>query len=67
MSYSVNQNVIYTSLTGKEEDAIILLRKIDFPEGYINSDHARAGFDYQISVIRNGETKHIFCNEGELK
>lgn len=64
MPYSVGQNVVYTSLSGRRVAATILLRKIDFPEGYINSDNAKGGFDYLISIDGKDNT---FCNEEDLE
>lgn len=67
MPYTKNQKVLYTSLTGKKENAIILLRKQDYKEGYINSDFAKGNFDYLIEVTRNGKLEKIFCMEDELE
>jgi hypothetical protein len=65
MAFSVCQKVIYTSINGSEKEATILLRKVDFEEGYINTDYAKGGFDYLISVIGKDEPK--FCNDEDLK
>lgn len=65
MSYSVGEKVTYIPLTGKVKDATIILRKVDFKEGYISSDYAKGGFDYLISV--DGKAEYTFCNENNLE
>jgi len=67
MAFSVGQNVIYTSVGGKKEDAVILKRRKDFKEGRIETFNEKGGrFDYIISVSRNGKTVEVFCLEKEL-
>ncbi|HSD05773.1 hypothetical protein [Flavobacterium sp.] len=67
MAFIIGQKVIYTSVGGKKENATILLRKIDFPNGQIDTFNIKGGyFDYQISLERNGELIETFCLEKEL-
>jgi hypothetical protein len=67
MAFIIGQKVIYTSLGGKKENATILLRKIDFPNGQIDTFNIKGGqFDYQISLEQDGEVIQKFCLENEL-
>ena len=65
MSFIVGQRVFYNSINGKKQEATIKLRKIDFEEGYINSDYAKGGFDYLILV--NGIEEPKFCNQDQIE
>ena len=68
MAFFVGQEVIYTSVGGKKEKATILRRKEDYKEsGQIDTFNIKGGgFEYQISVKRNGITTEVFCLEKEL-
>lgn len=67
MAFIIGQKVMYTSVGGKKENATILLRKIDFPKGQIDTFNIKGGqFDYQISLEQDGEVIQTFCLENEL-
>lgn len=67
MAFHIGQEVVYTSVDGKKENATVLKRKIDFKSGQINTQNIKGiGFDYLISLVRNGKTTEVFCLEKEL-
>lgn len=67
MRYSVNQKVIYISISGKREEAIIIARKVDFENGHIKTENASGSFDYLVSVEKNGIIEQHFCSESDVE
>lgn len=65
MLYLVGQRVLFRTPIEEKKEATILFRKIDFPEGYINTDYEKGGYDYLISI--NDSKEHVFCQGDDLE
>lgn len=67
MAFLKNQEVTYTPIVGKKENAKIILRKQDFEGGQIDTFTIKGlEFDYLISIKRNGIETEILCLEKDL-
>ncbi|QCE42769.1 hypothetical protein [Psychroserpens sp. NJDZ02] len=66
MTYSIGQELVFTSPNGKKEKVVILKRAVDYENGVINEPNYRGNFDYFASVERNGQIENIFCQHNEL-
>ena len=68
MSYIINQEVTYTSITGSKKTAKIISRKVDFENGSIKTEFASGNFDYIISFVNDeGIIEKHFCQEENLE
>lgn len=68
MSYSIGQEITYTTTTGQKKTAKIVSRKIDFKNGSIKTKFASGNFDYIISFVNNkGIIEEHFCKEENLE
>lgn len=66
MAYSVGQRLMFTSPKGTKEEVIILKRKVDYEDGFIDEPNYKGNFDYFVEVERNGKPEYIFCRHNEL-
>jgi hypothetical protein len=66
MKFQKGQEVIYTTLTGKQYSGHIIHRKCDFPNNYIDTGFTHGGFDYLIRIVREMKDEDVFVNENDL-
>ncbi|MBT2163514.1 hypothetical protein [Zobellia barbeyronii] len=66
MKFQKGQAIIYTTLTGKQYSGIVMHRKCDFPNNYIDTDFEHGGFDYLIQIVKDMKEEKVFVNENDL-
>tara|TARA_R110002072_G_scaffold302208_2_gene484332 strand:+ start:947 stop:1150 length:204 start_codon:yes stop_codon:yes gene_type:complete len=66
MKFQKGQQIIYTTLHGRQYNGYIIHRKCDFPDNYIDTDFEHGGFDYLIRIVRDLKDEDVFVNENDL-
>jgi hypothetical protein len=66
MSYSIGEELTYTSIGGRKETVKIIKRAVDYENGVIDEPNYKGNFDYFVSVERNNGREFIFCKNDEL-
>lgn len=67
MKYNIGDKVKYKTMNAiKVYDAIIIKRKIDFKDNFIDTFNDKGPFDYLIDIEKNGKTERKFCCESEI-